>query len=142
MGLITTWFGFLVSGDNVKAWQPEKTMQLFQQMQQEGMTPNRFTLFQFLNACANLQALEVGGVHSMNRRWFKLALSKLALSMMSLWENSLIDMYAKCGSMDNAWRVFKNMPSLTVVSWTLWYLDMWNVGRATRHWKFFSKCNR
>jgi pentatricopeptide repeat protein len=27
-------------------------------------------------------------------------------------------MYAKCGSMDNAWRVFKNMPSLTVVSWT------------------------
>jgi hypothetical protein len=26
-------------------------------------------------------------------------------------------MYAKCGSMDDAWRVFKNMPSLTVVSW-------------------------
>ncbi|KAH9534168.1 hypothetical protein CY35_18G092800 [Sphagnum magellanicum] len=36
---------------------------------------------------------------------------------MSLWENSLIDMYAKCGSMDDAWRVFMRMPSLTVVSW-------------------------
>jgi len=43
-------------------------MQLFQQMQQEGMTPDRFTFVPVLNACANLQALEVGRVHSMNRR--------------------------------------------------------------------------
>ncbi len=32
--------------------------------------------------------------------------------------NSLVDMYAKCGSMDDAWRVFNKMPSRDVVTWT------------------------
>jgi pentatricopeptide repeat protein len=27
-------------------------------------------------------------------------------------------MYAKCGSMDDAWRVFNKMPSRDVVTWT------------------------
>ncbi len=31
--------------------------------------------------------------------------------------NSLVDMYAKCGSMDNACKVFNKMPSHDVVSW-------------------------
>jgi pentatricopeptide repeat protein len=33
--------------------------------------------------------------------------------------NSLIDMYAKCGSMEDAWRVFNKMPSCNVVSWNI-----------------------
>ncbi len=32
--------------------------------------------------------------------------------------NSLVDMYAKCGSMKDACRVFQNMHSRNVVSWT------------------------
>ncbi len=32
--------------------------------------------------------------------------------------NSLVDMYAKCGSMKDAYRVFQNMHSHDVVSWT------------------------
>ncbi len=31
--------------------------------------------------------------------------------------SSLVDMCAKCGSMDEAWRVFDKMPSRNVVSW-------------------------
>jgi pentatricopeptide repeat protein len=30
---------------------------------------------------------------------------------------SLVDMYAKCGSIENAWRVFNKMPSRNVVTW-------------------------
>ncbi len=30
---------------------------------------------------------------------------------------SLVNMYAKCGSMEDAWRVFNKMPSRTVVTW-------------------------
>ncbi len=29
-----------------------------------------------------------------------------------------MDMYAKCGSMDDAWRVFKKMPFRIVVTWS------------------------
>jgi pentatricopeptide repeat protein len=32
--------------------------------------------------------------------------------------NSLVDMYAKCGSMEDAWRVFNTMPSQNVVTWS------------------------
>jgi pentatricopeptide repeat protein len=31
--------------------------------------------------------------------------------------NSLVDMYAKCGSMENACKVFNKLPSWDVVSW-------------------------
>ncbi|CAM6018609.1 unnamed protein product [Sphagnum balticum] len=32
--------------------------------------------------------------------------------------SSLVDMYAKCGSMDDAWRVFNKMPFGIVVTWS------------------------
>ncbi len=30
---------------------------------------------------------------------------------------NLIDMYAKCGSIEDAWRVFNKMPSQDVITW-------------------------
>jgi pentatricopeptide repeat protein len=44
----------------VKSGQPEKVMQLFQQLQQEGISPNKFTFLQVINACASLRALGNG----------------------------------------------------------------------------------
>jgi hypothetical protein len=42
-------------------------MDLFKQMQQEGMIPNKFTFIPVLNACASLQALEEGRwIHTQN----------------------------------------------------------------------------
>jgi pentatricopeptide repeat protein len=32
--------------------------------------------------------------------------------------SSFIGMYAKCGSMENAWRVFKKISSQDIVTWT------------------------
>jgi pentatricopeptide repeat protein len=49
--------------------QPEKAIQLFQQMQQEGMSPDKFTFVQVINTCAGLGALEDSRlVHS---KWFQ-----------------------------------------------------------------------
>ncbi|CAK9213814.1 unnamed protein product [Sphagnum troendelagicum] len=44
----------------VKDGQAQKAMQLFQQIQQEGMSPDTFTFVQVINACAGLGALEEG----------------------------------------------------------------------------------
>jgi pentatricopeptide repeat protein len=44
----------------VKDGQPGKAVQLFQQMQREGMSPDNFTFDQVINACAGLGALEDG----------------------------------------------------------------------------------
>ncbi|CAM6077741.1 unnamed protein product [Sphagnum tenellum] len=40
--------------------QPETVMQLFQQIQREGMSPDKFTFVQVINARAGLGALEDG----------------------------------------------------------------------------------
>ncbi len=44
----------------VQDGQLERTMQLFQQMQQEGMSPDKFTFVQVIKACAGLGRLEDG----------------------------------------------------------------------------------
>ncbi len=51
---------FCMESEALKDGQPEKAIQLFQQMQQEGVTPNKFTFVPLINACAGLGALECG----------------------------------------------------------------------------------
>jgi len=56
-----------------------------------------------LNACASIGALEEGmhGHEQIIQRGFE---SNVQLA-------NLIDMYAKCGIMEEAWRVFNKIPS-------------------------------
>jgi pentatricopeptide repeat protein len=55
--------------------------------------------------------------------------------------SSLVDMYVKCGSMEDAWRVFKKMPSWDVVTWNAMILgkcEMWTRAEGT----YFDRCQR
>ncbi|CAM6004795.1 unnamed protein product [Sphagnum balticum] len=97
---------------SVKAGQYENTIKLFQQMQQEGTCPDKFTFVQVLNACANLQALE-DGRHAHEQTIQSGCVSDIFVG------SSLVHMYVKCGCMEDAMRVFSQMPSRDVVSWTV-----------------------
>eukprot|EP01018_Ginkgo_biloba_P001355 Gb_26130 [translate_table: standard] len=83
---------------------------LFQEMQRTDIQPNQFTFASVLPACANLAALEQGmEIHkNIIRCGFQ---SDLFL------ESALVDMYAKCGRIENARHVFDKMPHRDVVSW-------------------------
>ncbi|CAM6077302.1 unnamed protein product [Sphagnum tenellum] len=76
----------------------------------EGVQPDSVTFVGMLNACASLVALEEG----------RCAHKQI---IQNGWDsdvfvgNSSVDMYAKCGSMEDAWRVFNKMPSCGVISW-------------------------
>jgi pentatricopeptide repeat protein len=79
-------------------------------MQQENVQPDSFTFVGMLNACASIGALEEGMcAHA------KIIQSGCESNIFV--RSSLINMYAKCGSMDDAWRVFNEMPSRDVVTW-------------------------
>ncbi len=74
-----------------------------QRMKQEGVQLNSITVVGVLNACASIVALEEGRcVHEI---------------IESGWDsdvfvvNSSVDMYAKCGSMEDAQRVLNEMSS-------------------------------
>ncbi|KAJ7517631.1 hypothetical protein O6H91_21G032400 [Diphasiastrum complanatum] len=90
--------------------QGEEAINLFQQMQQTGVTPDKVAFLVVLKACARIAALEQGKqLHSdIVRSGFE---SNVTVG------NSLVDLYAKCGCIENARQVFANMNERDVVSW-------------------------
>ncbi|XP_010923707.1 pentatricopeptide repeat-containing protein At4g21065 [Elaeis guineensis] len=99
--------GFATNG------RPNEALTLFREMNLEdsGVKPDGFTMVSLLCACAELGALALG-------RRAHLYLVKVGLYGNVHVENALIDLYAKCGSIEEAYRVFDEMASKTVVSWT------------------------
>ncbi len=115
----------------VKAGEYEKTMELFKQMQKRGMRPDRFTFVPVLNACAGLRALEQG------RRAHQLIMQTGCEADVFVG-NSLIDMYAKCGSMEEASRVFNKLPS-RVVCWNAMIFGHVKCGEGHKALQLFQK---
>jgi pentatricopeptide repeat protein len=95
----------------VKCGQEREALELFQQMQQEGLQPDSVTFVAVLNACALVGALKEG------RRAHE-HIIECGCELNKFVGSSLIDMYAKCGSLDDAMRVFNNIPLHDdVISW-------------------------
>jgi pentatricopeptide repeat protein len=66
--------------------------------------PNSVTFVGALNPCASLLALEKG-------RCVHQQIIEHGLEPNVFVVSSLVDMYAKCGSLEDAWSVFNKMPS-------------------------------
>ncbi|CAM6026226.1 unnamed protein product [Sphagnum balticum] len=99
----------MISGSAQQGY-AEDALDLFQQMQQEGVKPNKVTFISVLNACASLSALEEGKMlHDL--------IVKAGLQPDVSVGNALISMYSKCGSLDEASKVFHRMAHRDVVSW-------------------------
>ncbi len=123
----------MLSG-HVKCGQGQKALELFQQMQQEGVRANSVTFVAELNACSSVVVIDKGR-------------SAHEQIIQSGWDsnifvrNCLVDMYAKCGSMQDVWRVFNKMASCDVVTWNAMLSGHVSVGKGRRHWNYFDKCN-
>ncbi|KAL8151240.1 hypothetical protein V2J09_021048 [Rumex salicifolius] len=88
-----------------------EAIELFRELQKQGMRSNYVTYTSILTALSGVAALHHGKqVHSHVLR------HQIPSSYVVLL-NSLIDMYAKCGSLVYARRVFDLMPERTVISW-------------------------
>eukprot|EP01018_Ginkgo_biloba_P024979 Gb_30090 [translate_table: standard] len=89
----------------------EEALSLFFHMQEEGVKPDKLTFTSVLSACANLAASKQGkAVHAhIIRAGFE--------SYMSV-ANALVALYAKCGCVDDAHRLFDKMGEQDVFSWT------------------------
>ncbi|KAM0860740.1 hypothetical protein ACQ4PT_046349 [Festuca glaucescens] len=94
-----------------QANQPEEAIRLFKQMVEEGIEPINATLVSVLSACAQLGCLDLG-------RWIydTYIISGKAVLTVNLG-NALIDMYAKCGDLHAASKLFTEMAERNVVSW-------------------------
>lgn len=86
-------------------------VQLFHEMQQAGMQPDVVTLLGVLKACSRIAALDLG-------RLTHAYLTERGLAWDVRIGNTLVDMYSKCGSLQDARRMFDELPRRDLVSWT------------------------
>nr|KJB73380.1 hypothetical protein B456_011G229900 [Gossypium raimondii] len=89
---------------------PKEALDLFFQMQKEKLAPDRYSMVGVLSACARLGALELGD-------WASKLMDIEEFLSNPVLGTALIDMYAKCGSMTQAWEIFKRMKEKDVVVW-------------------------
>eukprot|EP01018_Ginkgo_biloba_P025618 Gb_32099 [translate_table: standard] len=88
----------------------EEALKLFSRMQWTAVHPDEATFASVLKACASLAALKQGKqIHTYMIR------TGQELSIFA--GSALLDMYAKCGSIDDAGQVFNEMPERNLVSW-------------------------
>ncbi len=104
-----TWTAMILG--HLKCGQGQKALEVFWQMQQEGVNPNSVTFVGVLNACASVIALEEG-------RFVCQQIIESVLESDVFVGNNLVDMYTKCGSLEAAWIVFNKMPSRDIVTWS------------------------
>lgn len=95
----------------VDCGQPTKALEIVTQMKLAGISPNRFTLATAFNACSSLASLGEGK----KAHGFRV---KLGNDVDVCVDNALIDMYAKCGSIEDAREAFRVMKAKCSVSWT------------------------
>lgn len=88
----------------------QRVMELFQQMQLEGVMPNEFTFLSLLSAFVNGQALAKGKqVHAY--------IVGCAFESGVVLMTALLNMYGKCGCLEVARVVFDEMSEMDIVSW-------------------------
>ncbi|KAJ7943150.1 Pentatricopeptide repeat-containing protein [Quillaja saponaria] len=88
-----------------------EVLKAFKQMLIEAnVLPNDATLVTVLSACARLGALDLG-------KWIHVYAESIGYKGNLFVGNALIDMYAKCGVIENAVLVFNGMDRKDLISW-------------------------
>jgi pentatricopeptide repeat protein len=96
--------GYAQNGDR------DMALECFCQMHQEGIKQDQFSFTSVLQSCASIGAFEQGkSVHG--------HIIKYGFQYDVFVASALVDMYAKCGSIENAQRMFAKMEKRNVISW-------------------------
>ncbi|KAI3915522.1 hypothetical protein MKW92_010106 [Papaver armeniacum] len=99
----------MISGFSLQK-QNENAQQLFSQMLDIGLTPDKFTYATVLDTCANMATIGLGKqIHAQ--------IIKNELQKDVYISSTLIDMYSKCGNMEDSLLMFDKMHERDFVSW-------------------------
>ncbi|KAL5729413.1 hypothetical protein ACHQM5_002372 [Ranunculus cassubicifolius] len=99
----------MISGYS-QAKQSLDALELFEDMRSTGVRPDEVTLVSVISACTNMGNLDAGlSVHSY--------IDENGFGWMISLCNALIDMYAKCGYVEGARRIFNKMERKSSITW-------------------------
>ena len=112
--------------------QGEEALKLYLEMQDKGIRPDPFVCSSLLNACANLSAYEQG-------KQIHVHIIKFGFMSDIFAGNSLVNMYAKCGSIDDAGRSFSKIAERGLVSWSAMIGGLAQHGHGEEALKMFNQ---
>ncbi|XP_022960464.1 pentatricopeptide repeat-containing protein At2g22410, mitochondrial-like [Cucurbita moschata] len=114
--------------------QPMEALKLFHNMVDVvGLVPTEDTLVCVLSACGQLGCLEMGKwIHDNH-------VNKMGIQLSLILNNAVMDMYAKCGSIDAAAKLFHSIPEKNLVSWNTMISAYASHGHAKRALTLFDQ---
>ncbi|XP_024516885.1 pentatricopeptide repeat-containing protein At2g33680-like [Selaginella moellendorffii] len=96
---------------NAKAGEWKQAIRLYRQMQLQGIAPNRVSFVAALSACSTPEFLATGElVHSCT--------VERGLESDTMVANAVVSMYGKCGSVEDARKMFDGMKRRDSVTWS------------------------
>ncbi|XP_061340943.1 pentatricopeptide repeat-containing protein At3g62890-like [Gastrolobium bilobum] len=94
-----------------------ESLDLFHKMQLHGIRPDETALVSVISACTHLAALDLG-------KWIHAYISKNKFQVNVILGTTLIDMYMKCGCVENALEVFYALEEKGVSTWNALILGL------------------
>ncbi|CAI9759659.1 unnamed protein product [Fraxinus pennsylvanica] len=91
----------------------DRSLRLFKEMQMQGEIPDEYTFTSTLKACRGLGAFQEGTqIHAF------LIIRGCPIPVQNIISGALIDLYAQCGYLFQARKVFDQLETKSVVPWT------------------------
>ncbi|XP_058763798.1 pentatricopeptide repeat-containing protein At1g19720-like [Vicia villosa] len=123
-----TWSAMIGACSRNKRW--AETVELFHEMMEDGVLPDEFLLPKVLQACGKCRDLETGRlIHSL--------VIRLGMPYSDHVHNSIISVYAKCGEMDCAKRIFECMDERDSIAWNAMISGFCQNGEVEQAQKYF-----
>ncbi|XP_068641200.1 pentatricopeptide repeat-containing protein At5g66520-like [Aristolochia californica] len=91
--------------------QPRQALALFREMQAANVEIDCFSLASILGVCGDMGALELG-------KWLHSYIDRKLVKIDVALGTSLVDMYSKCGALQDAFRVFQSIDEKDVMAWS------------------------
>jgi len=121
----------MISGYVQRHYYPE-SLELFREMRFENVKPDEVVLVTALSACAHVKDRELGrSIHNL--------IVKYGMIVDGFLGNALIDQYAKCERLDEACKIFEQLPCKSVVSWNSMLDGFCRSGDIERARAFFNE---
>ncbi|XXG48585.1 hypothetical protein AAC387_Pa02g2989 [Persea americana] len=125
---VVSWSGMIYG--YAQMGQDEEALRLFQQALAAELDVNDFTFSSVLRVCGHLTLLELGSqVHCL--------CVKTSFDSSSFVCSSLISLYSKCGVVEEAYRVFDEMPERNLGAWNSMLIACAQHGRTQRAFELF-----
>ncbi|RDX97040.1 Pentatricopeptide repeat-containing protein, partial [Mucuna pruriens] len=110
----------------------DRAIELFEALQVEGVVANETVMVGVISSCAHLGALAMG-----EKAHDYVVRNNLALNL--ILGTAVVDMYARCGNVEKAVKVFEQLPEKDVLCWTALIAGLAMHGYAEKALWYFSE---